>query len=79
MLPVAEGRIVCAKADSVVMMVRWRKTPERAARMAARILHSLGVDIDGVVLTRMNQSAQFRSGHGDPGSYYSQFKAYHSP
>ena len=77
-LPVVEGRVLCQKADAVVLMVRWRRTPEKAARLAARLLAAVGVRIEGVALTRVDLKAQARTGYGDPGFYHSMFRSYYA-
>ena len=76
-LPVIESRLLSQKADAVVMMVRWRKTPEKAASMAIHLLRELNVRIAGVALTRVDLKAQARSGYGDPTFYYSRYKGYY--
>ncbi len=78
-LPVIESRLLSQKADAVVMMVRWRKTPEKAASMAIHLLRELNVRIAGVALTRVDLKAQARSGYGDPTFYYSRYKGYYVP
>ena len=76
-LPVIESRLIAQKADAVVLMVRWRKTPQKAAAMAIHLLHDLGVKIAGAALTRVDLKAQARSGFGDPTFYYSKYKGYY--
>ena len=77
-LPVIESRLLSQKADVVVMMVRWRKTPEKAAAMAIHLLRELNVKVTGVALTRVDLKAQARSGYGDPAFYYSRYKGYYA-
>lgn len=77
-LPVVESRVLCQKADAVVLLVRWRKTPEKAAMMAAHLLQSMGVRIEGVALTRVDLKVQGRSGYGDPTFYQSKFRSYYT-
>ena len=77
-LPAIESRLVSQKADAVVLMVRWSKTPHKAAAMAIHLLHDLGVHIAGVALTRVDLKAQARAGYGDPTFYYSRYKGYYA-
>ena len=77
-LPVIESRVLSQKADAVLLMIRWRKTPQKAAAMAIHLLQSLGVEIAGAALTRVDLKAQARSGYGDPTFYYSKYKGYYA-
>lgn len=77
-LPVVESRVLCQKADAVVLLVRWRKTPQKAAMMAAHLLQSMGVRIEGAALTRVDLKVQGRSGYGDPTFYQSKFRSYYT-
>src|SRR3546814_6132291 len=37
-LPVDDSRVISAQADGVVLLVRWRRTPAKAAELALRQL-----------------------------------------
>ena len=76
-LPVIESRLLSRKADAVVMMVRWRKTPQKAVSMAIHLLRELNVVIAGAALTRVDLKAQARSGYGDPTFYYPRYKGFY--
>lgn len=76
-LGVADGRILAAKADRVVHLVQWNKTPLRAAQSAVDILHECGANLAGVLLSRVNVKGQARYGYGDASDYYGYFKNYY--
>lgn len=76
-LPIAEARSLATKADSVVFVVRWRKTAEQAVRTALRLLPREQTRFAGVILTRVNMRKQSRYGYGDAGYYYKEYKNYY--
>ena len=76
-LPVADTRVLAHKADLVVFLARWRKTPQPAIEAAFRLLSATGVSIGGVVLTQVDMKLQSKYGYGDPGYYYDDYKKYY--
>ncbi len=54
-LAVAETRVAAAKADCVVLVSRWQKTPMRAVRAALQQLHDAGANIRGVTLNGVDR------------------------
>ncbi|MEQ7153957.1 MAG: capsular biosynthesis protein [Brevundimonas sp. 12-68-7] len=77
-LAVSDTRLVAAKADAVVFLARWRKTPEKAIAAALKILEQSGAHVAGVGLTQVDMKAQARYGYGDAGYYYADYKKYYS-
>jgi len=77
-LPVVDGRLVAKKADATVLLVRWRKTPDAAVEMAAHLLASMGVNMTGVALTRIDLNALSRSGYGDPAQFMGSYGGYYA-
>lgn len=77
-LPVDDSRVVSAMADGVVMLVRWRKTPGKAAELALRQLDEVGAHVIGASLTLVDMVQQTRVGYGDVGYYYSAYKSYYA-
>jgi exopolysaccharide transport family protein len=55
-LAVAETRVAAAKADCVVVVSRWQKTPMRAVRAALQQLNDAGANIRGVALNGVDRS-----------------------
>jgi polysaccharide biosynthesis transport protein len=76
-LPVADTRVLAPKADSVVFLARWRKTPQHAIEAAFRLFAGTGAHIGGVALTQMDMKQQAKYGYGDPGYYYAEYKKYY--
>lgn len=76
-LGVADARILAAKADRVLYIVQWNKTPLRAAHAAVDILHECGANVVGALLTKVNVKGQARYGYGDSSDYYGYFKNYY--
>lgn len=76
-LPVADTRVLAQKADLLIMLARWRKTPEPAIEAAFRLLDTTGVSVGGVVLTQVDMKQQAKYGYGDPGYYYAEYKKYY--
>ena len=76
-LPIADTRVLASQADVVVLLVRWRKTPNKAAQAALRLLTSVNAYVAGAALTQVDLRAQSRYGYGDPGYYYQSYKKYY--
>jgi len=76
-LGVADARILAAKAERVLLLVRWNKTPVRAARSAVEILHECGADVMGALLSRVNVKQQARYGYGDSSDYFRYYRDYY--
>jgi capsular exopolysaccharide synthesis family protein len=76
-LGVADARILAAKADRVLYVVQWNKTPLRAAQSAVDILQECGANVAGALLTKVNVKGQARYGYGDSSDYYGYFKNYY--
>lgn len=77
LLPIADTRVLAPKADVVVFLARWRKTPQHAVEAAFRLLAGTGAHIGGVALTQMDMKQQSKYGYGDPGYYYAEYKKYY--
>jgi succinoglycan biosynthesis transport protein ExoP len=78
LLPVADTRILASKADVLVFLARWRKTPQDAIEAAFRLLDNTGAFVAGVALTQIDMKAQAKYGLGDGGYYYADYKKYYS-
>jgi polysaccharide biosynthesis transport protein len=76
-LGVADARIIASKADRVLYLVHWNKTPLRAAQSAIDILQECGANVAGALLTKVNVKGQARYGYGDSSDYYGYFKNYY--
>ena len=76
-LPVADTRVLAPKADVVVFLAQWRKTPRKAIENALRQLESVGAYISGIGLTQVDMKEQARSGYGDAGYYYRSYNSYY--
>lgn len=77
-LPIADTRVLAPKADVVIFLARWRKTPVHAIHSALRLLHGSGAYLGGVVLTRVDMKQQPKHGYGDPAYYYDQYHEYYA-
>ena len=77
-LAVAETRVLAAKADAVVFLAHWRKTPEKAIIAALKLLDAAGAPVAGVALTQVNMLQQARYGYGDATYYYADYKKYYN-
>lgn len=77
-LAVSDTRQVAARADAVVFLTRWRKTPEKAIAAAIKVLEQSGAHIAGIGLTQVDMKAQSRYGYGDAGYYYGEYKKYYA-
>lgn len=77
-LPVADTRVLAPKADLVVFLARWRKTPYQAVQTALRQFSGTGAHVAGVALTQVDMREQSKYGYGDPGYYFNDYKGYYA-
>jgi capsular exopolysaccharide synthesis family protein len=78
LLAVAETRVLATMADAVVMVMRWRHTPDHAIKTALRQLAMDQVKIAGAVLSCIDLRKQGRFGRGDATFYHKSHKAYYA-
>ena len=78
-LGVADARILAAKADRVLYIVRWNKTPVSAAQSGLDVLHDLGANVIGAGLTQVDIRKQARYGYCDGSDYFRYFHQYYLP
>jgi len=78
-MAVAETRILSTAVDSMVLLVRWRKTPRAVARAALDALAQVDAPVAGAALTQVNLDAEGRYGYGSGpgGSYYKYYRKYY--
>jgi capsular exopolysaccharide synthesis family protein len=69
-LLVADTRTLASRADSTIVLVRWRKTPIRAVAATADLLQAAGANVAGAVLSRVDMRRYARFAYGDR-RYYS--------
>jgi len=77
LLGVADARILAAKADRVLYVVQWNKTPASAAQSAIEILQSCGANVTGAILSKVNVKKQARYGYGDASDYFNYYRHYY--
>ncbi len=77
-IPVADTRSLAPKADVVVFLAQWRKTPRKAVQAAFELLSSVGADISGIALTQVDVREQAKYGYGDAGYYYRAYRKYYA-
>lgn len=75
-LGIAEARIIAAKADAVLYVARWDKTPARTMQSAIDILIESGAKIAGAVLSRVNIKQQSLYGYRDSSDYFHYYEEY---
>ena len=69
---------LAAKADSVVLLARWRKTPARAVAAAIRILNQSGVRLSGITLSQINVRAQAGQHYGNHDYDHRAYRKYYA-
>jgi capsular exopolysaccharide synthesis family protein len=77
LLGVADARILATKADKVLFVVRWNKTPMSAVQAGADILQHCGAKVAGAILAQVNIRQQARFGYGDSSDYFGSYKNYY--
>jgi succinoglycan biosynthesis transport protein ExoP len=76
-LGLADARVLAAKADRVLYLVHWNKTPARTAQSGLDVLRELGANVVGAALTQVNVKQQARYGYCDSSDYFSYFRQYY--
>ena len=77
-IPVADTRSLAPKADAVLFLAQWRKTPRKAVMAGLGLLASVGSDVSGVALTQVDLREQSKYGYGDAGYYYRAYRKYYA-
>jgi capsular exopolysaccharide synthesis family protein len=77
-LGVADARFLAAKADKVLFVIHWNKTPTSAVQAATDILHEVGARAVGAILSKVNVRQQARYGYGDSTDYFHAYKRYYA-
>jgi capsular exopolysaccharide synthesis family protein len=77
-LAVAETRDLAAKADAVLFLGRWSRTPAKAMELALDLVLQSGANLVGVALTQIDLRKQSRYGYGDQYSYFEDYKKYYT-
>lgn len=77
-LPVDEARVIASMADGVVFLVRWRKTPSKAASVALRRLYDVHAEMLGAVLTLVDVREQERAGYEGGGTFLKAYRPYYA-
>ena len=78
LLALADARTLTVKCDAVVLLCRWRKTPQDALKSALRLLQTAGAPIAGIALTRVDVRKQSAHGYGDSTYYYREAQEYYA-
>ncbi len=76
LLGAADARILAAKADQVLYLVEWDKTPASVVRAAMEILRQCNARVSGVVLNKVNVRQQALYGFADGSDYYYRYGSY---
>ena len=69
-LALAETRTLASQVDAIVLLARWRRTPQKAVEHAIRLLRGSEARIAGILLSQVDMNQQRRQGYGDA-AYYS--------
>jgi len=77
-LALADARVLAGKADGVILLARWRKTPARIVASAVRILNQSSARTLGVTLSQVDMKAQARQDYGDVGYSDGPYRGYYA-
>jgi Mrp family chromosome partitioning ATPase len=77
-LALSDARDIAAKADGVIFLARWRRTPQKAIEKALSMIARVNGRLIGLTLTQVDVRQQARFGYGDVGYYYGQYRGYYS-
>lgn len=76
-LGVAEGRVLAAAADRVLIITKWKSTSMRAAEASVAMLLDANAKITGLALTQVNIKKYASTGDGDVYAYTKKFQGYY--
>ncbi|WP_089213980.1 GumC family protein [Sphingopyxis indica] len=77
-LPVDDARVIASMADGVVFLVRWRRTPAKAASVALRRLYDVHAEVLGAVLTLVDVREEERGGYAHGGTSLRAYRPYYA-
>jgi capsular exopolysaccharide synthesis family protein len=77
-LAVADAAVVASKADTVLFLTRWRRTPIRLVRNSLKALNAVGANVAGVALTQVDVREQVRAGYGEAAYYFKKYSEYYT-
>lgn len=75
-LALADTRALVSHVDAVVLLARWRKTPQKAIEHAIRLLRGAEGRIAGVMLSQVDVNQQKSQGYGDAAFYSGAYENY---
>jgi len=76
-LALADTRTLIAQVDAIVMLTRWRRTPQKAVEHAIRLLRGAEDRLAGIMLSQVNMSQQRQQGYGDAAYYSGAYEKYY--
>jgi len=76
-LALADTRALVTHVDAIVLLARWRKTPQKALEHAIRLLRGAEGRIAGVMLSQVDMNQQRHQGYGDPIYYSGAYEKYY--
>lgn len=77
-LGIAEGRVLAAAADRVLLLTHWKKTSVRAVEAVIDMLIESGAKVTGMALTQVNIKKYASTGDGDVYAYSKKFRGYYT-
>lgn len=77
-LGIAEGRVLAAAADRVLLLTHWKKTSVRAVEAVIDMLLEAGAKVTGMALTQVNIKRYASTGDGDVYAYSKKFRGYYT-
>ncbi|MEM7688749.1 MAG: polysaccharide biosynthesis tyrosine autokinase [Pseudomonadota bacterium] len=77
-LGIAEGRVLAAAADRVLLLTHWKKTSMRAVEAVIDMLLESGAKVTGMALTQVNIKRYASTGDGDVYAYSKKFRGYYT-
>ena len=77
-LGIAEGRVLAAAADRVLLLTHWKKTSVRAIEAVIDMLLEAGAKVTGMALTQVNIKKYASTGDGDVYAYSKKFRGYYT-
>ncbi len=77
-LAVPDARVLAPHADAVVFAVKWSSTTKTQVRQGIDMLTSVGVDVEGLVMTQVDQRRMKGYGYGGQYGYDGYSSGYYS-
>lgn len=77
-MALSDSIVLSCVADATVLLARWEKTPRNVVKESVKRISVSGINIAGIVLSRVDMEKQAEYDYGDAGYYYGKYRDYYT-